>query len=423
MRAVEEVRGVVLEVSGGTMLLLTDRSELWSGPCPAAVPAVGDVVVVPVPAQRRSGRWGAVAPLSFWAAAAALVALVVISSLPRQVAAPATALIAVDINPSLELRLVASGEVVDATPRNAGGMRVLDGLSLTGLPATDAVAAVVERAGALGYLPADQPPVIMLAVVQLDAAAAAPDAGALGEAARRAAVRIAAGALVAVYVPDPAVLADGDRLGLSPNAVTALNLARARQLTLDPAGVNAGGLLQALAAAGTNLPDLLASRPQGMTILGDPPVAVTPQPPAESTDAGPVRPDLTRSPEGGSTSRQGPGQAATPDGPPPAAVTTGSSDTGGNRGPGSSDDDEPDDSSDGAGSDDSSGSETSGDDDRQSGDDNSGPGSGDSGDDDRSGSRSGDDDRSGSGSGDDDDDDDDPEDGSSDDGDDSEDDS
>ncbi|BDG62437.1 anti-sigma-I factor RsgI family protein [Caldinitratiruptor microaerophilus] len=337
------IRGVVLDAGDGTVLLLTDAGELRSVPWSGDPPQVGAVVVGPAGAEAGSGDPGTVparpAPgarhpvrrvrrVLVAAAAAALVPLAWWLGPGRsRPALPALAVVAVDINPSVELWVGDAGTVLRASPQNPDGERVLTELDLVGLPAPAAAAAVVRRAAELGYLGGPDPAVLVTVVDLKPRNGGAAGGPSLDPAELAGAVEagLRAGppgpALVVVQRVPKGVLDAAHRSGLPVGVYTAVERARGLSLPVDPAAVKAGGLRRALAAAGASVGSLYETSAPG----GDPQAPLVLR-----TGAGPApAPDTGR---GDDESSRG---DRTPHGSPAAAAPGGAGRRSGNSRAGS----------------------------------------------------------------------------------------
>lgn len=158
-----------------------------------------------VPAKRLTGphAWRAWVHISLWkrcALGAAVFLLAVMWSLRAALAGPA-AVVAIDINPSLNLALDRSGRVLTAEPLNAHASRLLQSASVAGLDLANALTRLLDQAWHLGYLSPGERNVMFIAFVRLRVArnglAWAPDAA--YQAVERSLLRHRAGGTVFVY--------------------------------------------------------------------------------------------------------------------------------------------------------------------------------------------------------------------------------
>lgn len=149
-------RGVVLEVGTRRTLVLTPGGRFrWIATQDPTWMVGQEVWVAPSPWLRR--RWRVAA-----AAAAALAAAVV--PVLGEVAQASTAVVSVDINPSVDLTVTAARRVVAAQGLDRAGQALLADTRVVGLSVTRAVDALTTAAAAHGYLSRTHP-VVLLAEV------------------------------------------------------------------------------------------------------------------------------------------------------------------------------------------------------------------------------------------------------------------
>ncbi|MFZ5767803.1 MAG: anti-sigma-I factor RsgI family protein [Bacillota bacterium] len=121
-------------------------------------------------------------------------------SLWAALAGPA-AVVAIDLNPSLNLALDRSGRVLTAEPLNAHASHLLRSVSVAGLDLADALTRLLDQAWHLGYLSPSQRNVVFIAFVRLrmigNDLSLAPDAA--YQAVERSLMRHRAGGTVFVY--------------------------------------------------------------------------------------------------------------------------------------------------------------------------------------------------------------------------------
>lgn len=163
-------KGILLEVEGRQGIVLTPQGEFRR--VRLRQPArVGDEVTF----DAAPARWW------WWVAAAAAVVLAVAAPLayPLLAVGPAVAVVALDINPSLEFLADARDRVVVARPRNDDGAALLDRLGrVRGLPVEEAVARAVDQAVALGKLrPEDVDALVLITVAPVPGDGALPPGG------------------------------------------------------------------------------------------------------------------------------------------------------------------------------------------------------------------------------------------------------
>lgn len=152
-------KGVLLRQDGRRGIVLTPDGQFRHVRLgrPAAI---GEEVTFPdaAPQAGPAAAW--------WAAAAAAVLLLAALVLrPFVVPLPAVALVAVDINPSIELWVTAGERVRSARALNADGERVLAALDYRGRPAPEVVEAITEAAFRLGFLRPDDGDAVVLITI------------------------------------------------------------------------------------------------------------------------------------------------------------------------------------------------------------------------------------------------------------------
>lgn len=121
---------------------------------------------------RGLAEWWLHAPFgpAAWARAGfalATAAVLAFTVLPRVLLPRPVAVVAIDINPSLELEVDRQGEVLQSTALNHDAQRVLEAQPVKGLTLDEAVNRVIDQAAAFGYLGPDRDNVVVAAVVSL----------------------------------------------------------------------------------------------------------------------------------------------------------------------------------------------------------------------------------------------------------------
>jgi len=157
-----ETKGLVMKVTDGYMVVMCDDGRFRNLPLPKRVPGVGERIVVPLQEKKRFS-------INFhWVSAAAvLIIFLVGSSLWLQLRVKAYHLMAIDINPSLELYLGSEGHVIRAKPLNKDAEDLLNALQLDKLPVSEAIPQLIQKSVALGYITNDAKSLIMVSVVKL----------------------------------------------------------------------------------------------------------------------------------------------------------------------------------------------------------------------------------------------------------------
>ncbi|BDG60803.1 anti-sigma-I factor RsgI family protein [Caldinitratiruptor microaerophilus] len=209
-------KGVLLRLDGRRGIVLTPDGQFrhvrLSRPA-----AIGEEVTFPDAAHHAGPR------AAWWAAAAAAVLLLAVAIVrPFVVPLPAVALVAVDINPSIELWVTAGERVRSARALNADGERVLALLRYRGRPAPEVVEAITEAAFRLGFLQPDDGDAMVLITISPAAPSgpAAPALEGLHDDLYRAAEEVIRShrgvAQVQTLQADPSEREKAEALGISP---------------------------------------------------------------------------------------------------------------------------------------------------------------------------------------------------------------
>ncbi len=105
----------------------------------------------------------------FMPAAAAVLALFMFLGIYLTVfSVPASAYVALDFNPSLELEVDKDARVIGARSYNEGGQKLLDELDLKEVDVYKAVNLIMERAASEGFIKDDKDNVVLASVVPMD---------------------------------------------------------------------------------------------------------------------------------------------------------------------------------------------------------------------------------------------------------------
>lgn len=153
-------RGVVLSVRGRALTVLCPGGEVKTVPWTGRMPSVGQEVFVGATRAEQWSAWGAAAAIlllagGLWHALRPQAAPVVAST-------AAVGAVSVDINPSVELMVSRTGEVVAVQAYDAAGTRLLQAdPHLKGESLVVAVEAVDAWARNNGYLTASHPAVMV----------------------------------------------------------------------------------------------------------------------------------------------------------------------------------------------------------------------------------------------------------------------
>lgn len=159
-------RWLVMKTGPDWMLLVSREGEFRRLPLQAKPVRVGeeiDLPVMPGSATRFRFRMG-------WKvyAVAAAVALLALAPVLRIALVPRpSAVVAIDINPGLELELDSRSRVLRAVPKNEDGRTVLSALSLRGLDVYTAAERVVRHSQEAGFIAGDRDNLVLAAIVEL----------------------------------------------------------------------------------------------------------------------------------------------------------------------------------------------------------------------------------------------------------------
>ncbi|MDN5347881.1 MAG: hypothetical protein PWP65_1445 [Clostridia bacterium] len=157
-------RGLVLEVKGRRVTVLTPGGDFCSFEIAGKPPKIGEEVML-------------TAGISFWrrwVRVAAIAAVFLLLVLGGQALMPVfwpfawgnpAYYVSVDINPSLELTVSDRERVLEAKPLNGDGEKVLEGLSLKGKKAGEAIKLLTRSASKRGYLARGSEGAVVLTVV------------------------------------------------------------------------------------------------------------------------------------------------------------------------------------------------------------------------------------------------------------------
>ncbi len=155
-------RGVVLSVQGRELTVLCPGGAVKTVPWRGRMPSVGQEVFIGAARTEQWAGWAAAAAVLLLAAGGIGRALGAGPAAPA-VSATAVGVVSVDINPSVELMVSRTGQVVGARAYDAAGRRLLqEDPRLRGEPLVAAVEGIEAWARQHGYLTAAHP-VVMLA--------------------------------------------------------------------------------------------------------------------------------------------------------------------------------------------------------------------------------------------------------------------
>jgi|GEM_PF-3492767 len=156
-------RGLVLEIQGQEVIVLTPGGEFRRVKAPQPFPKVGEEIMLP---PTSSWMWSRVR-LTFAVAALIFLAFGLARIFgPGGLAIEKPSLyVAVDINPSLELALNKEERVVEANSLNTEGKVLLEGLNLRGQHVQDAIRIISKAALEKGYLHPGEEGFLIISVV------------------------------------------------------------------------------------------------------------------------------------------------------------------------------------------------------------------------------------------------------------------
>lgn len=155
-------RGVVLEIKGGKVIVLTPEGEFRQLRPVGPLPSVGEEIML-APAKPSAPAWRKIAAM------VAAIGLLVLGMPWVRAFLPGTQepafYISVDINPSVELTVNNRERVIEARALNNEGEAMLAGLNLKGQVAEAAIGALAREAVKQGYYRLGQEGILLLTVV------------------------------------------------------------------------------------------------------------------------------------------------------------------------------------------------------------------------------------------------------------------
>lgn len=135
-----ERTGMVVKVLGDSCILLTSEGEYKKIPLP-----VGDKIrigqIIKHQEIKRSFFY-----LRYFAAAASILLVILLGQFYLGRAQPAVAFVTIDINPSIELAVLADGTVASARGLNSDGTMILEKIQVQGINVHEAVKLIVDQA-------------------------------------------------------------------------------------------------------------------------------------------------------------------------------------------------------------------------------------------------------------------------------------
>ncbi|GGG00622.1 anti-sigma factor domain-containing protein [Paenibacillus abyssi] len=157
----EETKGLVIRITDEFIVVMCDDGKFRNLPLPKMLPMVGERITVPLnPKKRRLPPW-------IYGAAAACFFLVLSLTMWSQLQPKYDYVVAIDINPSLELYVDSDGLVKKADALNPDAEKVLDEFPSEELTVQKAVEQVVAQSVALGYIHKDRENIIMVTAAKL----------------------------------------------------------------------------------------------------------------------------------------------------------------------------------------------------------------------------------------------------------------
>lgn len=172
------MHGVVMKITEKCIVVLCEDGTFRNLPHMPDMPQLGDRIPVETPARsaparkRHDGRWLRQA----WWLAASIVLLIGAVFLWKPSTGNASTMVAIDINPSMELYVRQDGRIDRVKPLNDDAKKLLSERELKGQNFYDAVHAIVDEAAKQGFLNAGEGKRwILLSTVELRSAPFVPD--------------------------------------------------------------------------------------------------------------------------------------------------------------------------------------------------------------------------------------------------------
>jgi len=161
--------GVVMEINTkkDKVTVYTSNGQFLEVPAPGYAVNPGEIIEV-LTNETKKHRKGIFSG-GFLPAAAAVMALFMFLGMYLTVfSVPASAYVALDFNPSLELEVDRDARVTDVRSYNEGGQKILGELNLKDVDVYKAVNLIMERAVSEGFIKDNNENVVMASVVPLD---------------------------------------------------------------------------------------------------------------------------------------------------------------------------------------------------------------------------------------------------------------
>jgi hypothetical protein len=202
-----ETSGIVMKISDNHMVVMCADGKFRNMPLPGETPKVGSQIAVRLPetsriggdiaiALRRTNQEGGQiavppgerrrAPLyrRLYAVAAVFLLIVLGGALWMQIKAEPAYVVAIDINPSMELYLDSEQRIMRAEYLNEDAAQLLKGLTMESMSLIEAMPLIMEQSVEMGYISPNSESVIMVTVAGLagDGASGGPKAEAVEQA-------------------------------------------------------------------------------------------------------------------------------------------------------------------------------------------------------------------------------------------------
>ncbi|MCY9668337.1 anti-sigma factor domain-containing protein [Paenibacillus alginolyticus] len=156
----KKTNGLVIKITEQVMVVMCDDGKFRNLPLPSKLPAVGERITVPLRRKKTyKFRWLSSIAASF----ILLLGLAVWYQTQPQY----YDIIAIDINPSLELYVDAKERVIKVKPLNSDAEKVLTNFPLGQLKVSEAIERVISTSTDLGYINKNKENFIMISIANL----------------------------------------------------------------------------------------------------------------------------------------------------------------------------------------------------------------------------------------------------------------
>ena len=258
-------RWLVMKTGPDWMLLVSREGEFRRVPLPTNPVRIGEEIDLPVkpgataPVETEAELNSSAARVRFrmgWKvyAVAAAVALLALAPVLRMALVPKpSAVVAIDINPGLELELDSRTRVLRAVPKNEDGRTVLSTLNLRGLDVYTAAERVVRHSQEAGFIAGDRDNLVLAAIVELGSGKKGnlvPQSKKLEEAMISALKERGTGGFVAVSQVKPEIRAAAMDQGLTVNKYIVLQKVQSTGVPLSIQEVRSESIRSILDRAG-----------------------------------------------------------------------------------------------------------------------------------------------------------------------------